>query len=177
MNHQPFEDWLLNDMPITVEQKRELDLHVRTCTHCSSLAETGLALKSVRKVSPQAGFTNRLQARLAERKVAERRRRIWGTVLFTFGGLAMLMWLFAPFLASFISAPATWIAALVQWLVFVLTTVQALAQAGSVFLQIIPDFLSPFAWMVILSAVAGVSLLWSVSIWRFVRVPRGRSGA
>ena len=174
MNHQPFEDWLLNDMPITHEQKRELDLHVRTCAYCSALAETGVALKSVKRVSPQAGFTTRFQARLAERKLAERRRKIWGTVLFTFGGLAILMWLASPYLASFIAAPATWISALVGWVVFVITTIQALAQAGSVFLRIIPDFLSPFAWMVILSAVAGVSLLWSVSIWRFVRVPRGR---
>lgn len=173
MNHQPFEDWLLNDMPITHEQKRDLDLHMRTCTYCSAIVETGIALKSVKKVSPQAGFTTRFQARLAERKLAERRRKIWGAVLFTFGGLAMLMWLASPYLASFFSAPATWIAALVEWVVFVITTFQALAQAGSVFLQIIPDFLSPFAWMVILSAVAGVSLLWSVSIWRFVRVPRG----
>jgi hypothetical protein len=173
MNHQPFEDWLLNDMPITNEQKRDLDQHMRTCTYCSAIVETGIALKSVKKVSPQAGFTTRFQARLAERKLAERRRRIWGAVLFTFGGLAMLMWLASPYLASFFSAPATWIAALVEWVVFVITTFQALAQAGSVFLQIIPDFLSPFAWMVILSAVAGVSLLWSVSIWRFVRVPRG----
>lgn len=173
MNHQPFEDWLLNDMPITHEQKRELDLHVRTCAYCSSLVETGLALKSVKKASPQAGFTTRFQARLAERKLAERRRRIWGTVLFTLGGLAMLLWITSPYLASFVAAPATWISAMVEWVVFVLTTIQALAQAGSVFLRIIPDFLSPFAWMVILSAVAGVSLLWSVSIWRFVRVPRG----
>ena len=173
MNHQPFEDWLLNDMPITHEQKRELDLHVRTCAYCSALVETGLALKSVKKASPQTGFTTRFQARLVQRKLAERRRRIWGTVLFMFGGLAMLMWLTSPYLASFIAAPATWISALVGWVVFVITTIQALAQAGSVFLRIIPDFLSPFAWMIILSAVAGVSLLWSVSIWRFVRVPRG----
>lgn len=173
MNHQPFEDWLLNDMPITHEQKRDLDLHMRSCAYCSALVETGIALKSVKKVSPQAGFATRFQARLAERKLAERRRRIWGAVLFTIGGLAMLMWLASPYLASFISAPATWIAVIVEWVIFIITTFQALAQAGSVFLQIIPDFLSPFAWMVILSAVAGVSLLWSVSIWRFVRVPRG----
>jgi hypothetical protein len=174
MNHQPFEDWLLDDMPITHEQKRELDLHVRTCSYCSALVETGIALKSVKRVSPQAGFANRFQARLAERKLAERRRRVWGTVLFTVGGLTMLVWLLSPYLTGFISAPATWISALVAWAVFVITTLQALAQAGSVFLRIIPDFLSPFAWMVLLSAFAGVSLLWSVSIWRFVRVPRVR---
>ena len=173
MNHQPFEDWLLNDMPITTEQKRELDLHVRTCPYCSGLAETGIALKSVKKVAPQAGFASRFQARLAERKLAERRRRIWGAVLFTTGGLAMLMWIASPYLASFISAPATWISVFVEWGVFILTTIRALTEAGSVFLRIIPDILSPFAWMVLFSAFAGVSLLWSVSIWRFVRVPRG----
>lgn len=173
MNHQPFEDWLLNDKPITQEQKRELDLHMRTCTYCAALAETGVALKSVKKVSPEPGFTNRFQARLAERKLAERRRKLWGTVLFTTGGLVLLMWLASPYLFSFLSAPATWIAALVQWGVFVLTTIVALAQAGSVMLHIIPDFLSPFAWMILISAFAGASLLWTVSIWRFVRVPRG----
>lgn len=173
MNHQPFEEWLLNDMPITTEQKRELDLHLRSCSYCSALVETGIALKTVKKVSPQPGFTMRFQARLAERKLAERRRWLWGTILFTAGGLAMLMWLAAPWLASFFAAPATWISAFVQWGVFIITTLKALTQAGSVFLRIIPDFLSPFAWMIILSAFAGVSLLWSVSIWRFVRVPRG----
>jgi hypothetical protein len=160
-------------MPITTEQKRELDLHLRTCSYCSALVETGIALKTVKKASPRSGFTNRFQARLAERKLAERRRRLWGSVLFTFGGLAMLMWLASPWLASFVSAPATWISMLVEWVVFILTTLKALTEAGSVFLQIIPEFLSPFAWMVLLSAFAGVSLLWSVSIWRFVRVPRG----
>lgn len=173
MNHQPFEEWLLNDKPITQEQKRELDLHMRTCTYCAALAETGIALKSVKKASPKAGFTARFEARLVERKLAEQRRRLWGSVFFTVGGLVLLMWLFSPYLFSFLSAPATWIAALVQWTVFIVTTVQALAQAGSVFVHIIPDFLTPFAWMVLLSAIAGVSLLWTVSIWRFIRVPRG----
>jgi hypothetical protein len=173
MNHQPFEDWLLNDRPITQQQKYELDMHIRTCAYCTALAETGIALKAVKKASPKAGFTNRFQARLMERKVAERRRRLWGALLFTFGGLLLLMWIASPFLLTFFSAPATWIAAFVQWAVFIVTTIEALAQAGSVFVRILPDFLSPFGWMVLISAFAGVSLLWTVSIWRFVRFPRG----
>ena len=174
MNHQPFEDWLLSDKSITQEQKRELDLHMRTCAYCGALVETGIALKSAKKVSPQAGFVARFQTHLAARKLAERRRRLWGAVLFTAGGLVLLMWLFSPYLATFLAAPATWISAFVEWVVFIITTVQALAQAGSVLLQVIPAFLSPFAWMILVSAMAGISLLWSVSIWRFVRVPRGR---
>ena len=85
----------------------------------------------------------------------------------------MLMWLVWPYLASFFVAPATWIAAMVEWVVFLITTLQAVTQAGSVLLRMLPGFLSPFGLMVLVSAFAGIGLLWSVSIWRFVRVPRG----
>jgi hypothetical protein len=173
MNHQPFEEWLLNEKLISPKQKLDLDAHLRICSFCSALAETGKALHTVKKVSPTAGFSARFQARLALQKAAERRRKRWGAILFTFGGLTMLMWLVGPYLASFFAAPATWIAALIEWVVFLITTVQALTQAGSVLFRVLPDFLSSFVFMVMLSAFAGIGLLWSVSIWRFVRVPRG----
>jgi hypothetical protein len=175
MKHQPFEEWLLNEKLISPRQKLELDAHLRICSYCSALAETGKALRSVKSISPAAGFKARFEARLAARKVAERKRKRVGTILFTFGGLVMLLWILGPYLASFLVAPATWIAALIEWVVFLLSTVQALAQAGSVVLRMLPGFLSPFAFMVLVSALAGIGLLWSVSIWRFVQkgVPRG----
>ena len=169
MKHQPFEDWLLNDKLISPKQKLELDAHLRICSYCNALAETDKALHSVKKVAPAAGFTARFQTRLAARKVAEQRRRRVGAVLFTFGGLVMLMWLTGPYLASFFASPATWIAALIERGVFVITTLQAVAQAGVVLLRMLPDFLSPFAFMVLVSAFAGVGLLWSVSIWRLTQ--------
>ncbi len=173
MNHLPFEEWLLHNSPVTPEQQRDLDLHLRTCAYCSALAETGKVLGTAKMATPAPGFTMRFQARLAERKIAERRRKLWGATLFTLGGLVLLMWAAGPYLASFIAAPATWISMVVGWLVFIGTTLFALADAGIVILSIIPKFLPPFAWLVLLSALAGAGLLWSVSIWRFVRVPQG----
>jgi hypothetical protein len=173
MKHQPFEEWLLNDMPMTLEQKRELDLHVRSCEYCAALVETGMVLRSVKTVAPAEGFTARFQARLAERKLIDRRRKFWGVLIFLAGGLTFMLWLLAPTLSSFIASPATWITALVEWGVFLVTTLNAMFQAGSVMLRIAPNFLSPFMWMILVSAFAGVSLLWSVSIWRFVRRPQG----
>jgi hypothetical protein len=173
MNHQPFEDWLLNDKLIDPKQKLELDAHLRICSYCSALAETGKAFRLVKKASPAAGFSARFQARLAAQKAAERRRRLWGTALFTFGGIAILLGIAAPFLTSFFASPAAWITSLIEWGVFLFTTLHAMAQAGSVLLDIIPSFIPTFVWMVVVSALAGIGLLWSVSIWRFVRVPRG----
>lgn len=173
MNHSPFEHWLLNDIPVTPEQQHELELHLRDCSYCTALAETGRMLKTAKLLTPAAGFTARFQARLAERKIADRRRRLWGSVLFSLGGLLLLMWILAPYVASFFDSPATWISVIVGWLVFLGTTLLALADAGLVILNVIPSFLPPFAWMVLLSMLAGIGLLWSVSIWRFVRMPQG----
>lgn len=175
MNHLPFETWLLNDLPVTLEQQRELDLHLRDCAHCTALAETGRLLKNVKMTSPAPGFTARFQARLAERKVAERRRRVWGAFLFGLGGLSLLLWLVGPYAASFISAPSSWVSAIIGWLVFIGSTLFALLDAGVVLLEVVANFLPPFVWMVVLSTIAGVGLLWSVSIWRFAQrvVPQG----
>jgi hypothetical protein len=173
MSHQPFEDWLLNDKLINPKEKLELDAHVRTCSYCSALAETGKALRMVKNVSPAAGFSARFQARLAMQKAAERRRRLWGTALFTFGGVVILMWIAAPHLISFFASPAAWITSLIEWGVFLITTLWAMAQAGSILMDVIPSFIPAFVWMVLVSALAGFGLLWSISIWRFVRVPRG----
>ena len=89
MNHQPFEVWLLEDRQLSIEQKRELDTHLRSCLHCTALAETGMALRTPRMASPAAGFTARFQKRLEAQRVAERRRRLWGVILFILAGLGV----------------------------------------------------------------------------------------
>ena len=173
MNHLPFEEWLLDETSVTAEQQRELDLHLRNCAYCSALAETGRMLNNAKITAPAVGFTARFHARLVEYKVADRRRKLWGALLFTLGGLVLLMWFVEPYLASFFASPATWISVIVGWFVFLGTTLFALFDAGLVILSVFPNFLPPFAWLVLLSMFAGVGLLWTVSIWRFVRVPQG----
>jgi anti-sigma factor RsiW len=173
MNHQPFEEWLLNDTPLTPEQKRQLDSHIRACDSCAALVKTEKVMRAMRMASPAPGFLMRFHVRLAAQKAADRRRRWIGSIVFVAGGLTLLTVVGLPFLTSFVAAPAQWITALVQWGVYIFTTLQATAQAGAVILDIIGEVLPPFAWMVLISAIGGLSLLWSVSIWRFVRVPQG----
>jgi hypothetical protein len=175
MNHQPFEEWLLNDTPLTPGQKRQFDSHVRTCAHCSALVKTEKVLRAVRMTTPAPGFVTRFQARLAAQKIADRRRLWIGSILFTFAGLAFMTLLGLPYLAVFVSSPAIWITSLVQWGLYVVTTLQAAAQAGVVILDVIGELLPPFAWMVLISALGGLGLLWSVSIWRFAQrgMPQG----
>ena len=48
MNHQPFENWLLDEEPLTAQQQRDLQNHLRDCTICSGLADFQLALHTAR---------------------------------------------------------------------------------------------------------------------------------
>ncbi len=173
MNHRPFEDWLLEDQPLDPAQKRELDGHLRTCKVCSAIAESNLALRSARVVAPVPGFTARWQERLVLARRAQRRRTLLGTLYFSLGGLLLLGLLAGPPLVALIDAPAEWISSMVHVLLFTYTTVMAVAEAGSVLCRVLPGFMPPFVWLVLLSTLSGLGLLWSVSIWRLMRRPQG----
>jgi anti-sigma factor RsiW len=162
MNHRPFEDWLLEDQPLNPAQKRELDAHLRTCEACRAIAESNLALRSARIVAPAPGFSARFQERLVLARRAQRRRTLLGTLFFSLGGLL-----------SLIGSPADWIASIIQTVLFMYTTSLAVAEAGSIILRVLPDFMPPFVWLVLLSTLSGLGLLWSVSIWRLMRRPQG----
>ena len=173
MNHQPFEEWLLSHTQLDPGQTRELESHVRTCPHCAALLKTGKVLRDLRMASPASGFVARFETRLAAYQAAERQRRLLGLIFFVLSGVTLLLWAVAPILSGFLISPAGWITALVEWGLFVMTTLLASLQAGAVILDVLGGFLPPFAWMVLVSGAAGVSLLWSISIWRFFRVPQG----
>jgi hypothetical protein len=173
MNHRPFEDWLLEDQPLTPEQKRELQSHLRTCEACAAIAESNLALHSVRMVSPAVGFTERFQKRLAEQRKAARIRQIIGALVLVIGGLGLIFFLFGPLIQDAMSSPAAWITTAVGYFLFVLTSIQTLSEVGFILMRVIPTFISPFGWLVLLSLFGGFGLLWTISITRFARMPQG----
>ncbi len=169
MNHRPFEDWLLDDQLLEPTQKRELDVHLRTCDVCGAIAESNLALRSARVVAPAPGFTARWQERLVLARRAQRRRTLLGTLFFSLGGMILLALLAGPTLVSLLGSPAEWISAFVRSLLFMYTTVMAVLEAGSVIFRVLAGFFPPFIWLVLLSTLSGLALLWSVSIWRLMR--------
>jgi len=173
MKHRPFEDWLLDDQPLDPAQKRELDAHLRACEVCSAIAESNLALRSARVIAPVPGFTARWQERLVLARRAQRRRTLLGTLFFSLGGLILLAFLAGPILVSLIGSPAEWISAMVHAALFIYTAILAITEAGSVIFRVLPGFVPPFVWLVLLSALSGLGLLWSVSIWRLMRRPQG----
>lgn len=173
MNHQPFETWLLDDKHLTTAEKRELDAHLRECRNCSALAETGLALRSTRVAAPRPGFALRFQHRLAAQKALERSRRMWGLILLALVGAGALSWFAAPFVVKLATSPFQWFISITGYFLYAVASLRAMGEILAVLARVVPDFLPPYAWMVLLSAFAGMGLLWLVSIWRFARRAQG----
>ena len=78
MDHQPFEDWLLNAETLDPRQREELNAHLQGCRACSALSAVDHALQTARQVEPRRGFVNRFQLRLAGNKQGLRRRNALG---------------------------------------------------------------------------------------------------
>jgi len=173
MNHRPFEDWLLQDQPLTPEQKHELQPHLRTCAACAAIAESNLALHSVQMVSPAAGFADRFQIRLTDQRKTARIRQIIGALVFVIGGLGLVYWLAGPLVQQAMRFPAEWITSAVSYFLFVLTSIQILSEVSLILMRVIPTFISPFGWLVLISIFGGLGLIWTVSIARFARLPQG----
>jgi len=173
MNHRPFEYWLLEDQPLTGEQERELQAHLRGCTSCAAIAESNLALHSTRMVSPAEGFVSRFEIHLARQRKTARVRQIFGALIFVLAGLALLYWYASPFIRDVMSSPAGWITSVVGYLLFMLTSLQVLSELSRVSFHLVLDFVSPLGWFAILFLVSGLGLLEALFIRRFVRTPQG----
>ncbi len=173
MNHRPFEDWLLDDLPLTPQQARELQAHVRSCTSCAAIAESNVALHATRLVGPAIGFTDRFQLRLAKRRREQRWRQVIGTLVLVLGGLGLLSWVAGPFILDALRSPASWITAGVSYFLFILTSLQVLSEASAILLRVLPTFITPAGWVGLTLGAAGLGYLWAVSIRRVARAPQG----
>ena len=173
MNHRPFEDWLLDDQPLTQQQARDLQAHVRSCSSCTAIAESNLALHATRRVGPAAGFSDRFRVRLVKRRSEQRWRQAIGTVVLVVGGLGLVYWLAAPIIQEALRSPASWITAGIGYFLFILTSLQVFGEASAILLRVLPGFVSPAGWVGLTAGTAGLGFLWTVSIRRVARAPQG----
>jgi hypothetical protein len=173
MDHRPFEDWLLDNQPLNMDQKRQLNTHLRTCSSCAVLAEVNLALESVSVVAPAAGFTDRFRIRLAAKKKTLRRRNFWGYVVLTLSVLILFGWISWPVLKDLIQSPVNLLASWISYLVSFWASLQAIFRAGMVLFKVAPGFVPAYIWAVVLFAAGGWSLVWIVSLMKFTKYPQG----
>ncbi len=79
--HQPFDDWILSQRPLSPYQAQTLQQHLHDCDACRELKESlnGVEriFKTAPQVAPKANFTARWLERQAAEKLARQRQQAW----------------------------------------------------------------------------------------------------
>jgi len=173
MDHLPFEDWILNNEPLTSRQKQDLAAHLQECRTCTALREVDLALGNVRQAEPAPGFSARFQVRLAEQRQAMKRRNAIGFSLLAvavLGGTAVFAF---PYLQAAAVSPLAFATTWLSSLAGLWASLHALFQAGWVLLRVAPGFVPAYIWVVLVLGLASWSIAWTYSMLRFATKTQG----
>jgi hypothetical protein len=173
MNHQPFEDWLLEDESLTIQQGRELQAHLRSCTSCSAIAASNVALHSGHLAIPQPGFSERFQPRLAAWKRSQLRRQAIGTVVLVAAGLALLYAVAGPAMLEAVRSPATWMSNVTVYVLSVFTMASVAGHVGSVLLRSLSGLIPPGSWWAVTAGGFSLGIWWAFLMRRRLRAPQG----
>ncbi|HCC78682.1 MAG: hypothetical protein A2X25_10215 [Chloroflexi bacterium GWB2_49_20] len=166
MNHRPFEDWLLENQPLTPEQNRELNAHLKTCTTCTALTEVDLSLKSTWLVAPKAGFTERFQLQMvAERKLI-RKRQLWGLGLLALIAFISVGFLIFQLFTVWLSSPAQLFVTWVTWWVTLVSSIRTYGSIGLALLEIAAGIIPLPLWLGLAAGSFLLVLGWVASLWK-----------
>ena len=172
MDHQHFEELLLNDEPIAREENVALQAHLRVCPKCAALAQANRALNHVVMAAPVSGFATRFQVRLAARRKAQRRRDLFGGLILFFSAVGLGIWLALPILPTALFSPSTLLTAWANTLASTLSLFQAVVEAGGVILRVMARFIPSETWFLSLSFFSLLTFGWMLSIQKVARLPQ-----
>jgi predicted anti-sigma-YlaC factor YlaD len=175
MNHQLFEEWLLDDDPSTPVDALKLEKHLQECEQCRALADgwhaAQQALDTAPQTKPSPGFATRFAAQLAEKRAHRQRRAQIGWIVGALSPGALATTLLAyPTLSQFTFAEI--IISLVRGLGLVFTRIFELGGLARALFQSTSPLVPLALWIGLALNLTILSLLWVFAMWKIV-VPKG----
>jgi hypothetical protein len=147
MNHQPFEDWLIEERSLTTQQSRDLKEHLKECPYCAALVSVDQVLKNTRLVSPSLGFTDRFKIKLAKEKKLQRTRLLWGIGSFGLLAIILVAYFGYQFLTNWMVSPMDIFVNLITWFAGVSAALESYGSVGLVLINIALDIIPLPLWL------------------------------
>lgn len=175
MKRHPFEEWLLDDNPLSVEEASALENHLQNCEPCRQLSESWKAVETellnAPLIGPRPGFTARWQERLAAEQKALERRQSLAFLGFTIFGAILLFGSLTILAMPLLQNPELLIWA---WLYRLGEVASVLHTADAFFGSLFRSVFSiiPFSgWILLVGVMSEMAVLWLVS-FRLITNPR-----
>ena len=180
MNHQPFENWLLSEDPLSEDDERALQEHLMVCDQCGELENAWLDISNlfaeVPEVEPAPGFVNRWQSTLeadqAAIKVMRHRWQSWIVLVLIANGAALALLLYGVQFFNAYNSFTDWV---LSW-VYKAATAMLLANGfRNIFVTLfrtIPQLIPTGWWIGITITLCVSSFIWIVSMKKLASLPR-----
>lgn len=179
MSHQPFEDWIVGEEALTLDERQALEAHLKDCPACTGLA-TSLAavertLREATAVAPEPGFGLRFAHRVEQRHLRDMRRQGWTAFAVAAAAAALLA---APTAWRLTTTGASPGEVAVQMLIRAHDLVVGLRVAGGLTRAVLSNLeeIIPSTWALgLLAAGLGAVVIWMMTLYRFAfrRVKEG----
>lgn len=179
MNHQPFENWILDDRKLTPQEQGLLDEHIQSCDSCRKLSKgwntASRLLRTSPIVPPEPGFSQRWESYFNVRREAEQRRT--ATLIFSAISLVALL-LFIPLnsdLIPFNQSPLQLLTAVMVNLLGYAASFIDFNESLLVFLQTIPFWIPILVSMILTFLVTVWIGIWLIAVWKTPKIQRSES--
>ena len=168
MNHQPFEEWLLSEDPLSPEEKQSLEVHLKNCEHCRELKSAWHGVNTlfmdIPDVKPEAGFVDRWSKRLEiEKQLDKVVRHRWQSIillsLFMNVITGFIILLGTQFFTTF-DTPLSWVMAGMYRLISIVALVNAIQNVSIMLFRTIFEVVP-----VGILALIGLGLIGSIATW------------
>ncbi len=170
MNHQPFDNWILNDeFELSQEESRELQSHLETCHDCHALFENWKAAETLLKQSSQAsapvGFTNRWAQSLAEKKLRHQKKQFLKTLFFLISGVLVVGTALSITLIE-TSDLVNLFVLLLKSITDILISLSKIERVLSPFLNDVPVIIPIGVWILFSMTLIGLVATWLAAVWK-----------
>lgn len=169
MNHQPYEDMLLDERELSIKEKDSLTQHLLECPQCAKLEKSLRVLdhefRSTPVVAPAPGFSERWKTSLPERRKQHERQQtriilISMAVTAVATGITLAVFLFPPI------SPISIFANILSGLLMLVNTVIDFWVFVGAFLQAAPKGLSIGLVLSVTTWISIILLAWGISMYK-----------
>lgn len=162
--HLPFEDWVLDRNDLSPEEERTLQEHLQNCPSCrefdESLREMESRLKAQTMISPNPGFTQRWQMRLAQERARIQMRQTRVFLAATLGGAVLLLLAMGILLIPVLRSPYPYLLAIAYQLTQIVSFINGTVDIATSLIGAILKVVPPLIWIGLFGVATFLMVLW-----------------
>jgi hypothetical protein len=174
-NHLLIEEWLLSASSLNPEESLLLQEHLKSCDACRQLSEAWgeveYRLKASPMRSPEPGFIDRWQLRLADDRLKQHRRQSFSTLALGSAAALVLLIVLGAWAWPLLRDPLPYLMLWSYQLITTFYTLSGVGQALGTVARAIFGLVPGTLWVALLVALGSLGVIWIVT-FRKLTSPR-----